>query len=95
MGTQWAVFEPNGEELWTQVRYTVSNFLEHIWREGALFGANPQQAFFVKCDAENNTTETMTLGRLYIDVGVCPVRPAEFVVFRISQWNALENESDN
>jgi uncharacterized protein len=95
VGTQWAVFEPNDEELWTQVRYTVSNFLERIWREGALFGANPEQAFFVKCDSENNTPETMTLGRLYIDVGVCPVRPAEFVVFRISQWNALETKNDN
>lgn len=93
-GTQWAVFEPNDEELWTQVRYTVSNFLERIWREGALFGASPSQAFYVKCDAENNTPETMTLGRLYIDVGVCPVRPAEFVVFRISQWNALETEQN-
>jgi uncharacterized protein len=95
VGTQWAVFEPNDQELWTQVRYTVQNFLERIWREGALFGANPEQAFFVKCDEENNTPETMTLGRLYIDVGVCPVRPAEFVVFRISQWNALENSNND
>jgi uncharacterized protein len=95
VGTQWAVFEPNDQELWTQVRYTVSNFLERIWREGALFGGTPQQAFYVKCDEENNTPETMTLGRLYIDVGVCPVRPAEFVVFRISQWNALENDNSN
>lgn len=95
VGTQWAVFEPNDQQLWTQVRYCVMNFLERIWREGALFGANPEQAFYVKCDEENNTPETMTLGRLYIDVGVCPVRPAEFVVFRISQWNALQNENDN
>lgn len=95
VGTQWAVFEPNDKQLWTRVRYCISNFLERIWREGALFGANPEQAFYVKCDQENNTPETMTLGRLYIDVGVCPVRPAEFVVFRISQWNALENENGN
>jgi uncharacterized protein len=94
VGTQWAVFEPNDQQLWTQVRYCVMNFLERIWREGALFGATPEQAFYVKCDAENNTPETITLGRLYIDVGVCPVRPAEFVVFRISQWNALENENN-
>jgi uncharacterized protein len=93
VGTQWAVFEPNDEELWTRVRYCVSNFLERIWAEGALFGADPSQAFYVKCDSENNTHETMTLGRLYIDVGVCPVRPAEFVVFRISQWNALETDN--
>jgi uncharacterized protein len=95
VGTQWAVFEPNDEALWTQVRYCVSNFLERIWREGALFGNSPDQAFFVKCDEENNTPETMTLGRLYIDVGVCPVRPAEFIVFRISQWNATEAENQS
>jgi len=87
LGTQWAVFEPNDEDLWARVRRTVSNFLERIWREGALFGATPEQAFYVKCDAELNPPETMILGRLYVEVGVCPVRPAEFIVFRISQWN--------
>ncbi|NJR16878.1 MAG: phage tail sheath family protein [Calothrix sp. CSU_2_0] len=91
LGTQWAVFEPNDEDLWARVRRTVSNFLERIWREGALFGATPQQAFYVKCDEELNPPETMILGRLYIEVGVCPVRPAEFVVFRISQWNGVED----
>jgi phage tail sheath protein FI len=91
LGTQWAVFEPNDQDLWARVRRTVSNFLERIWREGALFGATPEQAFFVKCDAENNPPETMILGRLYVDVGVCPVRPAEFVIFRI-QWNGVEGE---
>jgi len=94
LGTQWAVFEPNDQLLWARVRRTVSNFLERIWREGALFGSTPQQAFYVKCDAELNPPETMILGRLYIEVGVCPVRPAEFVVFRISQWNALDNEQE-
>lgn len=94
LGTQWAVFEPNDEDLWARVRRTVNNFLERIWREGALFGATPDQAFFVKCDAENNPPETMILGRLYIDVGVCPVRPAEFVIFRISQWNGPEGEQE-
>ena len=92
LGTQWAVFEPNDEDLWARVRRTVSNFLERIWREGALFGSTPQEAFYVKCDAELNPPETMILGRLYIEVGVCPVRPAEFVVFRISQWNGVEGE---
>jgi uncharacterized protein len=92
LGTQWAVFEPNDEDLWARVRRTVSNFLERIWREGALFGATPEQAFYVKCDEELNPPETMILGRLYIEVGVCPVRPAEFVVFRISQWNGVEGE---
>jgi hypothetical protein len=91
LGTQWAVFEPNDEDLWARVRRTVSNFLERIWREGALFGTTPEQAFYVKCDAELNPPETMILGRLYIEVGVCPVRPAEFVIFRISQWDPTQN----
>ncbi len=92
LGTQWAVFEPNDEDLWARVRRTVSNFLERIWREGALFGDSPEKAFYVKCDAELNPPETMILGRLYIEVGICPVRPAEFVIFRISQWNGAEEE---
>ena len=87
LGTQWAVFEPNDEDLWARVTRTVKNFLERLWREGALFGRTPEEAFYVKCDGELNTPETMMLGRLYIDVGVSPVRPAEFVVFRISQWS--------
>jgi len=86
IGTQWVVFEPNDPDLWARVSRTVSNFLERLWREGALFGASPAEAFYVKCDAELNTPETMMLGRLYVEIGVCPVRPAEFVVFRISQW---------
>ncbi|MGF1497313.1 MAG: phage tail sheath family protein [Elainellaceae cyanobacterium] len=86
LGTQWAVFEPNDEDLWARVTRTVTNFLERIWREGALFGSTPAEAFYVKCDGELNTPETMMLGRLYVEVGVAPVRPAEFVVFRISQW---------
>ncbi|HAZ44414.1 MAG TPA: phage tail protein [Cyanobacteria bacterium UBA11369] len=92
LGTQWVVFEPNDEDLWARVRRTVSNFLERIWREGALFGASPEQAFYVKCDETINTPDTMILGRLYIEVGVCPVRPAEFVIFRISQWNSRDEE---
>ncbi len=87
LGTQWVVFEPNDMDLWERVKRTVNNFLERLWREGALFGATPAEAFFVKCDGELNTAETMMLGRLYIEVGVCPVRPAEFVIFRISQWS--------
>lgn len=92
LGTQWAVFEPNDQDLWMRVKRTVGNFLERIWREGALFGAMPEQAFYVKCDEELNPPETMLLGRLYIEVGICPVRPAEFIVFRISQWNGMEAE---
>lgn len=87
LGTQWVVFEPNDQDLWARVRRTVSNFLERLWREGALFGSTPDEAFYVKCDETINTEETMMLGRLYVEVGIRPVRPAEFVVFRISQWS--------
>jgi uncharacterized protein len=89
-GTQWAVFEPNDEDLWARVTRTITNFLERLWREGALFGGTPEQAFYVKCDSELNTIETMRLGRLYVEIGVCPVRPAEFIIFRISQWNGVD-----
>jgi uncharacterized protein len=86
MGTQWVVFEPNDQDLWARVNRTVSGFLTGLWRDGALFGASPDQAFYVKCDGELNTHETIMKGRLYVEVGVSPVRPAEFVIFRISQW---------
>lgn len=92
LGTQWVVFEPNDQDLWARVRRTVSNFLERLWREGALFGASPEQAYYVKCDETLNTPDTMILGRLYVEVGVCPVRPAEFVVFRVSQWTGQDEE---
>lgn len=91
LGTQWAVFEPNDEDLWARVTRTVKNFLERIWREGALFGSSPDEAFYVKCDAELNTPETMKLGLLFVEVGVAPVRPAEFVIFRISQWDPTQD----
>jgi len=86
IGTQWVVFEPNDMDLWERVKRTVGSFLERLWREGALFGASPAEAFYVKCDGELNTPDTMMMGRLYVEIGVCPVRPAEFVIFRISQW---------
>lgn len=86
IGTQWVVFEPNDADLWARVTRTVSNFLERLWREGALFGGSPAESFYVKCDGELNTHDTIMMGRLYVEVGVCPVRPAEFVIFRISQW---------
>jgi phage tail sheath protein FI len=90
LGTQWVVFEPNDQDLWARVTRVVTNFLTRLWREGALFGATPQEAFYVKCDGELNTPETMLLGRLYVEIGVSPVRPAEFVIFRISQWNSSD-----
>jgi phage tail sheath protein FI len=85
LGTQWVVFEPNSPDLWARVKRDVSAFLNVCWREGMLFGTTASEAFFVKCDAENNPAETRDLGRLYIDVGLAPVKPAEFVIFRLSQ----------
>jgi phage tail sheath protein FI len=84
-GTQWVVFEPNDRALWARVRRDVSAFLSVQWRAGALFGSTADEAFFVKVDDENNPPETIALGRLVIDVGVAPVKPAEFVIFRIQQ----------
>jgi uncharacterized protein len=85
-GTQWVVFEPNDMMLWARVRRDVGAFLSTVWSEGALFGASPSQAFYVKCDEELNPSESRDLGRLIIEIGMSPVKPAEFVIFRISQW---------
>ncbi len=84
--TQWTVFEPNDPTLWGQIVRDVSAFLTMQWRMGALFGSTPSEAFFVKCDAENNPPETRDLGQLIVDIGLAPVKPAEFIIFRISQW---------
>ncbi|MEL7355597.1 MAG: phage tail sheath C-terminal domain-containing protein [Cyanobacteria bacterium J06560_6] len=92
-GTQWVVFEPNDSDLWARVTRTVTGFLTGLWRDGALFGASPNEAFYVKCDADNNPHESMMKGRLHIDVGVSPVRPAEFVIFRISQWDPTQDQN--
>ena len=85
-GTQWVVFEPNEPRLWGRVRRDVSAFLTMVWRDGALFGTSPSEAFFVKCDAETNPPESRDVGRLIIEIGMAPVKPAEFVIFRIFQW---------
>jgi phage tail sheath protein FI len=82
--TQWVVFEPNDRSLWARVKRDVTAFLTLQWQGGALFGATPDEAFFVKVDEENNPPETRDLGRLIIDVGVAPVKPVEFVIFRIT-----------
>ncbi len=86
-GTQWVVFEPNDIRLWGRVKRTINAFLLRVWRDGALFGATPEQAFFVKCDESNNPPETRDAGQLIIDIGIAPVKPAEFVVFRIAQFS--------
>jgi phage tail sheath protein FI len=85
-GTQWVVFEPNDQNLWARVTRDVSAFLTGVWRDGALFGLTPQQAFFVKCDEELNPADVRDRGQLVIEVGMAPVKPAEFVIFRFSQY---------
>jgi phage tail sheath protein FI len=85
-GTQWAVFEPNDRDTWARVRQSVSNFLETAWRDGALMGTSPDEAFFVKCGEETMTQDDIDNGRLICEIGIAPVKPAEFVIFRIQQW---------
>ena len=87
-GTQWAVFEPNDMRLWLQLRIACENFLTRMWRDGALFGATPNEAFFVRCNAETNPPEVIEAGQVVIEIGIAPVKPAEFVIFRISQFAA-------
>jgi uncharacterized protein len=87
-GTQWVVFEPNTPDLWKRITRNVSDFLTVVWRSGALFGNTPQEAFYVKCDAETNPPEERELGKVVTEIGVAIVRPAEFVIFRISQCTA-------
>ena len=84
-GTQYAVFEPNDVTLWEGVSRTLNGFLRGLWSAGALFGATADQAFYVKCDAETNPPESIDEGKLVVEVGLAPVKPAEFVIFRISQ----------
>ena len=87
-GTNWVVFEPNDRFLWAAVRRTITMFLRRVWRSGALYGRTPEEAFFVKCDEENNPPEDRDAGILTVDVGIAPVKPAEFIVFRVSQYSA-------
>ncbi|MFE2865912.1 phage tail sheath family protein [Embleya sp. NPDC059259] len=86
--SRWVVFEPNDERLWASLRHAVSAFLTDQWRAGALAGRTPGEAFYVVCDDTNNTPDTVDRGHVYCDIGVAPVRPAEFVVFRVTQTTA-------
>jgi uncharacterized protein len=91
-GTQWAVFEPNGEPLWARIRRTVEDFLMRVWRSGNWPARKPEDAFFVKCDRSTMTQADIDQGRLICVVGVALMRPAEFVVFRIGQSTADHRE---
>lgn len=87
-GTQWVVFEPNDQRLWARVKQTITDFLTRVWRDGALMGTTPDEAFFVKCDETTMTPDDIGNGRLIILIGIAPVKPAEFVIFRIAQWRS-------
>lgn len=88
LGTQWVVFEPNSEALWARVTGTITAFLTSVWKSGALMGTKPEEAFFVTCDRSTMTQDDLDNGRLICEVGVAPVMPAEFVIFRIGQFTA-------
>jgi phage tail sheath protein FI len=92
-GTQWSVFEPNDEKLWIQLRIAASNFLTRVWSDGALFGSTPAQAFYVKCDSETNPPEVIEAGQVICEIGIAPVKPAEFVIFRLSQFSGGEGSA--
>ena len=87
IGTQWVVFEPNDERLWSRIRRNIYAFLVNEWRAGALFGSTPEEAFYVKCDQETNPTEVIDAGQVVCEIGIAPVKPAEFVIFRLSQFS--------
>jgi len=91
-GTRWTVFEPNEFMTWKSIERDIGAFLMRVWRDGALQGATPEQAFFVKCDAETNPSEVRDAGQLVAEIGIAPVKPAEFIIFRIGQWSG-ETES--
>ncbi|MFG3318830.1 phage tail sheath subtilisin-like domain-containing protein [Streptomyces sp. NPDC048171] len=92
IGTQWVVFEPNDHNLWARIRRNVSAFLVNEWRSGALFGQSPAEAYYVKCDEETNPPESVDLGRVICEIGIAPVKPAEFVIFRLAQFSSGSGE---
>jgi len=83
--TKWIVFEPNDESLWKAIRRDVGAFLTLLWRDGMLFGRTPEEAFYVKCDDETNPPEVIDAGKVVTQIGIAPVKPAEFIVFEIGQ----------
>jgi hypothetical protein len=89
--TEFAVFEPNDERLWTRITMTVSSLLSEFWRSGGLKGANANQAFYVTCNSTNNTSTTINNGEVHIEVGVALQYPAEFIVINLSQWTGGSN----
>jgi phage tail sheath protein FI len=93
-GTKWVVFEPNDGKLWTRLKQKIAQFLIGVWKDGALMGLTPEEAFFVKCDRTTMTQDDIEDGRLILLVGVAPVKPAEFVIFHITQWTGGSEVSE-
>jgi phage tail sheath protein FI len=93
-GTQWVVFENNDEPLWARVRRSIGDFLTVLWRDGMLQGAKKEQAYFVRCDRTTMTQADIDNGRLICVIGIAPVKPAEFVIFRIGQWDGGSSVSE-
>jgi phage tail sheath protein FI len=93
-GTQWVVFENNDEPLWARVRRSIGDFLTVLWRDGMLQGAKKEQAYFVRCDRTTMTQADIDNGRLICLIGIAPVKPAEFVIFRIGQWDGGSSVSE-
>jgi len=84
-GTQWVIFEPNDEPLWSQIRLNVGSFMQNLFRQGAFQGKTPREAYFVKCDKETTTQNDINLGIVNVIVGFAPLKPAEFVILKIQQ----------
>ena len=91
---QWVVFEPNEPSLWKKIVRSCEDFLNDLWRQGALVGADRDQAFYVKCDEETNPPEARDVGELITEIGISPVKPAEFIVVRIHQWTRERTDAD-
>ena len=85
-GIRWAVFEPNNLQLWQKLKRTITEFLARVWRDGGLFGATQEEAFYVRIDETLNPFSEQALGRLNIEIGVRPAYPAEFIIVRIGIW---------
>ncbi|MGZ4164277.1 MAG: phage tail sheath family protein, partial [Tumebacillaceae bacterium] len=87
-GTNWVVFEPNDDKLWARVQRTIDAFLTRVWRDGALMGTSPQEAYYIHIGRNTMTQDDIDNGRLICVIGVAPVKPAEFVIFRLTQKTA-------
>lgn len=94
-GLRWAVFEPNDVSLWKKLERTISEFLSRVWRSGALTGKKASEAFYVNISEEQNPPEVSALGQVIIEIGIAPVRPAEFVIVRIAMWDGASQTSEN